>query len=115
MTPATHFSSTQQAAYIAGCEAALDDARITYLRSTNEEHYRAVLDAVEHVRRAKLDAFGVPCVPCDMTGWLMVSRTEDVQCPVCRGEGKVMPGTVPPQTERERDEWHDSRFDREGA
>ena len=76
-------SVTQQQAYIAGCDQAVDDARVAYLTDVGEEGYQAVLDAVAHAKKARLNAYGVACPACEGTAL--------PYCPLCDGDGRVMP------------------------
>ena len=126
MTVSTFTTAEQKASYVAGAESALEDARMALKKAVDgpkaeqDAAWSDYRQAMEHVKHCRLDVYGVPCIPCDGTGVAFsTDRFRSWDCGVCAGEGKVLPEVAARMedgpVERDPDEWHDSRFDREGA
>ena len=129
MTPTQTFSTDEQkAAYVAGAESALEDARMALAktidgpRADQDAAWSDYRQAMEHVKGCKLDVYGVTCPTCDgaMTvTWGLGAPWDGRDCPTCSGWGKVLPevaakledGQV---VERDSDDWYDN-VDRAGA
>lgn len=110
----THTSTEQTAQYIAGLDAAVEDARLAIREAIDDPTIYAVRmgrwrELRVLAREARLNAYGVPCPCCDGAMEVRTGRNPwDAQtCPVCKGDGRMLPGEaegVPRWAEREDDD-----------
>jgi hypothetical protein len=114
----------QVAAYIAGCDAAVEEARLAMIPVLhNKAAYAQALAEWRRLRviarYARLDAYGIECDHCEGTGEMVrfggYDGPDRGTCPCCHGDGRVLPAEAMAwtnrQTERDPDEAYDARFD----
>jgi hypothetical protein len=98
----TFTAPEQQAAYIAGLDAAVEDARLHLATVLHDPAaYTGALAKWRGLRvlarEARLNAYGVPCEPCEGHGYYNeVDRHSSdglttFDCGACGGTGRVMP------------------------
>ncbi len=89
----------QKAAYVAGAEALVTERRdaaqkaiASGLQREQAEAWRDLREALDHLKGARLDVYGVKCPACNGHGEL-VGRVpyESHECPLCKGWFRVMP------------------------
>lgn len=112
---------TQQQAYIAGCDQAVEDARLALRPVMHDaEAYREALAKWRGLRvlarEARLNAYGVDCPCCLGAMEVSTGRTpwDAKTCPVCRGDGRLLPDEADSVTEWGERADDDNAYDREG-
>lgn len=107
MTHTTEYTSTDQVAhYIAGLDAAVEDARLHLATVLHDaDAYTGALAKWRGLRvlarEARLNAYGVACPCCDGAMEVRDGRNpwDAKTCPACKGDGRVLPDEADSVTE----------------
>lgn len=121
MTAVTFTTDAQKAAYVAGADAAVEEARRALAHAVAVEApytercrlHTDVRAAAEHAHECRLQVYGVTCETCE--GHMIVMKPgsrapwDAIDCPACNGAGKVLPDhRYDRRTERDPDEQRDN-------
>ena len=118
----TTLTSTEQAAYIAGLDAATEDARLHLATVMHDPAaYTGALAKWRGLRvlarEARLNAWGVDCPCCLGAMEVMYGRNpwDTKTCPVCKGDGRLLPDEADSVSEwGDRADDDDNAYDRAG-